>query len=180
MKKISLLLRISILIGVILLIEGHHISVGSKVVQGQEKEVVENQKEETSYAGVNNFRGYFSEGLAAVNKEDKGGYKGGYIDKTGNEVIPFIYEDVRVFGEGLGAVEKGHKYGYIDKAGKQIIDFSYDKAGTFSGGVAPVEKGDKWGYIDKAGKEIISFIYDYGCKFAEGLIAVEKDNKWGL
>jgi len=41
----------------------------------------------------------FSEGLAAVKKNEKWGF----IDTSGSTVIPFIYESVREFSEGLAA-----------------------------------------------------------------------------
>ena len=100
MKKRSLLIRVSIFIGVLLVTEVCNVSVGRAAVQAQEKGAIENKKEETFYAGVNSFRGYFSEGLAAVSKEDNGEYKCGYIDKTGKEVIPFIYEGAEYLVKG--------------------------------------------------------------------------------
>jgi len=120
----------------------------------------------------------FSEGLAAVKKSGKWGY----IDKTGREAIPFIYDDAddaNSFSEGLAAVKKGGKRGYIDKTGKVAIPLIYDFADLFSEGLASVEKEDKWGYIDQTGRAVIPLIYDMAYSFSEGLAAVGKGGKRG-
>jgi len=58
----------------------------------------------------------FSEGLAAVKKQDKWGF----INKNGELIINAIYEEVYDFDNGLAAAfENGSLLGYIDKDGKQ-------------------------------------------------------------
>lgn len=65
----------------------------------------------------------FHDGLLPVEKNNKVGY----VDKTGNVVIPFIYNEGNNFSEGLAAVATGYpwlgdrKYSYIDKSGNVII-----------------------------------------------------------
>src|SRR5690606_31841971 len=49
----------------------------------------------------------FTEGLAAVYKDDKWGF----IDNTGKVVIPIIYDEVDIFSEGLAKVRKGYYHG---------------------------------------------------------------------
>ena len=46
-----------------------------------------------------------------VRKENKRGY----VDTTGREITPFIYDRAEVFSEGLATVGKDEKYGFIDK-----------------------------------------------------------------
>ncbi|MDE5633754.1 MAG: WG repeat-containing protein [Muribaculaceae bacterium] len=41
----------------------------------------------------------------------------GYIDKTGNVVVPLIYEYVWGFNEGLTGARIGEKYGFINRNG---------------------------------------------------------------
>lgn len=53
----------------------------------------------------------FSEGLAAVGQDGKWGY----IDKTGNEVIPCVYDGTASFSEGLAWVRQDGKWGIISK-----------------------------------------------------------------
>jgi hypothetical protein len=52
--------------------------------------------------------------------EVKTGGKWGFIDKTGKEVIPPVYDYVGAFYEGLARVEKNRKCGFIDKTGKGL------------------------------------------------------------
>jgi hypothetical protein len=50
----------------------------------------------------------------------KTGDKWGYIDKTGQMVIPPKFSGALGFTEGLAAVVTGDKWGYIDKTGKYV------------------------------------------------------------
>ena len=77
----------------------------------------------------------FSEGLAAVSIDGKGGY----IDSAGDMIIEPQYDNVGIFSEGLAAVKVNEKWGYIDKSGNMFIAFQYADAGYFSEGLAPVE-----------------------------------------
>lgn len=76
-----------------------------------------------------------SEGLAAVKKGDKWGF----IDKDGNQIIDFKYEDAKSFGGHLGAVKMNGKWGYLSIGGEAVIDCLFEDAGTFYKGVAPVK-----------------------------------------
>jgi len=116
------------------------------------------------------------ERFKAVN--DNGAY--GFLDSDNNELlIPFAYDNVGSFSEGLAWVKKDGKYGYIDKTDRTVIPFTYAHAGSFSESLAPVMKGWTWGYIDKTCKTAVSFSYDYAASFCNGLARVKKEGKWG-
>ena len=117
----------------------------------------------------------FHDGLAPVMKDGKWGY----IDKTGSEVIPFIFGEASDFSEGLAAVYKDGKFGYIDKTGNEKIAFQYNRAWNFTDGLAIVVKDSGWGFIDKSGKEVVSCIYDFADDFNDGLAPVGKNGKCG-
>lgn len=110
----------------------------------------------------------FTEGLAGVSFSALAAFglgpenDAGYIDKTGQMVIPAEYEDTREFHEGLAAVRKNGKWGYIDRTGQMVIKPEYDSAMEFCGGVAAVEKNGNWGYISNTGQVIIPLSYDFG------------------
>lgn len=80
----------------------------------------------------------FSEGLAAVAKKDAARYMvWGYIDRDGNEVIDFIYDNAKSFKNGVAEVElyeyvynynEKIKYGKIDKAGNIVEPFKFGYA----------------------------------------------------
>lgn len=122
----------------------------------------------------------FSEGLAAVAKNEKYGF----INTKGEVVIPLEYDWVNNFSEGLAVVSRNGQYGAIDKTGKVVIPIEYDWLGDFnegfaSAGIAPENEASKYGLIDKNNKEVIPFIYQQMGNFSEGLVAVKKDGKWG-
>lgn len=118
----------------------------------------------------------FNDGYASV--ELNGKY--GSIDKSGEIVIPCVYENYFIeFDEGLAVVKKNGKYGFIDKSGKLIIPCMYDNAGGFSEGLALVLSNNLWGYIDKKNKLVIPFQYQEAYPFSNGLAAVSS-GKGGL
>ncbi|MGQ9896475.1 MAG: WG repeat-containing protein, partial [Acidobacteriota bacterium] len=76
----------------------------------------------------------------------------GYIDNTGNMVIPPQFEDAEDFSEGLAAVKIGNLYGYIDRTGKLVIPAQFSHTHRFMGGVAQVVINKRTGYIDRTGR----------------------------
>lgn len=125
----------------------------------------------------------FSEGLAAVCKNEKWGF----INKNGEVVIPLEYDEVNNFSEGMAAVCKDRKWGFIDETGKEVISLDYTAVYPFTEGVAAAQKvsdGNRlvWIYIDKTGKQIIPDEYYQAAPFSEGLASViindEESSKW--
>ncbi len=129
-----------------------------------------------------------SDGLVLVQNEDS---KYGYVDKTGKTVVPFVYENLYSFSEGLALFSEykedyGFKYGYIDKTGKVVIPCEKDMrmltdwdTGNFHEGmVATIEMDSdgnvKMGYMDKSGKQVIPCIYKEAHRFSDGLALVSK------
>ena len=104
----------------------------------------------------------------------------GFVDKTGNVVIPYEYKEAREFSEELVAVKLKNRWGFIDKTGKVVIPFEYYNAKGFSEGLAAVKCGSKWGYIDKTGNMVIYCKYWKAIDFKEGLAAVNNGNKCGF
>lgn len=97
----------------------------------------------------------FSEGLAPVL-----GLNGlwGFIDKSGNQIIPCKYKDVSSFSEGLASVQtKNDYYRYIDKNGNIVIKDKYLTAEPFKDGYAIVtlnKRKHPHAIINKKGKII--------------------------
>lgn len=110
--------------------------------------------------------------------------------ETGKEIIPFIYDDLGDYCEGLIMAELNGKCGYLDINNNVALPFIYEGGGDFSEGLAmvlkktgyancrfgvlPVKKG---GYINKKGEVIIPFTFAEGLSlgnsiFSEGLAAV--------
>jgi hypothetical protein len=104
--------------------------------------------------------------------------KQGFMDKTGEVVIPAQFAVAAPFAEGLAAVDGEKGVGYIDLSGKMVIPPQFPCALSFSEGLAPVQVvfqviRRKWGYIDKTGKIVIEPKFLAASPFSEGLAAVE-------
>ena len=109
-----------------------------------------------------------------------GNGKYGFIDKSGNVVIPFKYDSAYSFSEGLAVVRLDGKYGFIDKSGNKVVPCKYDWVDSFSEGLALVILDGKCGFIDKSGNVVIPFKYDSAYSFSEGLAVVRLDGKYGF
>ena len=125
----------------------------------------------------------FSEGLAAVSKNDKYGF----VDTKGKVVIEPKYEWASSFSDGLAIVSTEGLYGAIDKQGKTVIPFEYQALADFHDGFAtaarppkdPEDYESKYGLINKKNEVVIPFMYESMGNLSESLIAVKKDSKWG-
>lgn len=138
----------------------------------------------------------FSNGFAAVYEYEKydlelspnwvvEAYKDhiGFIDRTGNLVIPMIYEQVGRFSEGRATVCKNKRWGVIDDNGNVIVPFQYTNSfslGICSNGLMSFQSNGKYGYLDKAGKVKISAVYDAAGQFVDGFAVVSKNGFYGM
>ena len=86
----------------------------------------------------------------------------GYVDIFGDTVIPFIYEEARVFKDNLAVVKLNDKYGAIDENNNVIIDFKYDSIGIFNNGYAITwnRTSKKYGLINNKGDVILPEVFD--------------------
>jgi hypothetical protein len=57
---------------------------------------------------------WFSEAKVRV------GNKWGFVDKTGKEIIPLIYDEASFFDNEKSKVKIGDREFYIDKTGKEV------------------------------------------------------------
>lgn len=111
----------------------------------------------------------FREEYAAV----KSGGKWGFIDLSGKEAIPFIFDNVAFgFCEGLAAVEYNGYWQFIRKDGAIAFEGCFESAKPFSQGLAAVKQNGKWGYINTSGETEIECTYIEANNFSEGLAAV--------
>lgn len=80
--------------------------------------------------------------------------KWGAINKSGTTIVPFKYEELTPFHEGVAGFKKDGKYGYIDINGKEVISPQFDNVSGFRNGIAAVAQGDNAYIIDKKGQKI--------------------------
>ena len=154
-------------------------SVSKVKKEKPEKNIIEEPEEETLIEKVKI--------IANADDVDTDGYlphkengKWGFTDSDGNVLIPFEYDEVSVFKDGLAAVEKDDKIGFIDKYGNVVVPISYDYASDFNNGLAKVSVDGKYGIINTEGNAVVPVIYDDVHDFKERLAAVRKKKKWGF
>jgi hypothetical protein len=121
----------------------------------------------------------FSDGLAAI--ETNG--KLGYIDHTGQFVIPQRYVAGTDFEDGIARVAVSGPCSYRQ-------DGSIDPCSQIQPHRAPSTGPDqsmrvdlprcRWGFIDKTGKWLFNAEFERTLGFHEGLAAVAVNNKWGF
>lgn len=142
------------------------------------------------------IQGPFSDGLAPVANPDADGYyKWGFIDTTGQVVVPLEYDYTWPFSDGFATVamldaDENLQYNIIDTTGQTVPLPEYDSIGSFSEGLVSVAMLDaagnrKWGFIDTDGQVVVPLEYDRVDKFSKGLVKVAKDDadgnhKYGL
>lgn len=130
----------------------------------------------------------FSEGLLAVEKNDRYGY----IDTKGNKVIDYYFDEAYAFNGKYAIVVRNGKYNFIDKNGNTQLedDLEYLYFDDETGHLWFV-KDDKLGLMKTNGDIIIEAKYELSVEevspwaleaftfFQEGLARVAKNGKLG-
>ena len=108
--------------------------------------------------------------------------KYGYVNDSGDIIIPFEYSYAQKFRYGKAIVSKDGKHGIIDYEGSTVIPFEYTgfNPSYDYNVIAAADKNSKWGLIGFDNKKLTSFIYDYIFEFKNGFAAVLKDGKYGV
>lgn len=138
--------------------------------------------------------GNFHNGLVWVAKEIKGATLYGFMNKDGELVIPYQYDEVEDFSCNRTAVHKDGAWQVIDKSGKTIMgdsslitEMEVDDAAAqtkrwedieppaFHDGLMLIRRGEKYGYADTSGKAAIPFQYYRAFDFSEGVAVVATD-----
>lgn len=136
------------------------------------------------------FEGYhlFHSGLASVAL----GKMWGFIDNSGNTVIPFKWSWASSFFEGKATVGVPNERmsAVINQSGEFIFrpKAEFWKIGRFSGGLASVyyeyasRPETSCGYINTKGEIVVQPTFGFGGLFSEGLAPVKVKNtkKWGF
>ncbi|EJL65264.1 WG repeat-containing protein [Flavobacterium sp. CF136] len=121
--------------------------------------------------------------LAQVNLDGKYGF----IDASGHEVIPLIYDDAGIWGNNLVPVNIGKYTPKIDPPSIEVAEPDVIQAENSvesdNEKIVPIkikeEKG-KWGYCNSSGTLVIPAQFTNTTFFNEGMAGVEIDGKWGF
>lgn len=121
---------------------------------------------------------YFHEGLVTVWKDGRAGC----IHTEGNVVIPFEWDDIYEFGNGVAAAEQENRWGVIDRQGNQLIPCEWDRLyiRRSEGGDALIiaERNGQYGLLSLTGKTLLPCEYRIGRfdKFSDGLLLVYRED----
>lgn len=127
-----------------------------------------NEYEDLSFIDVN---------LIEVQRQDG---RCGVLDVQGEWIVPFEYDFIGKFYEGVALVKDGENFSYIDDSGRLVISGDFQDARDFSESMAAVQSDNKWGYINLSGEMIIPYRYEECYPFSENLAAVKEDGRWGF
>lgn len=86
--------------------------------------------------------------------------KYGYINASGEVIIPEEYDEARSFNDGFAIVKKDNKYGVIDNQNNIILPFNYDALENYGNARFLTKKDDKYGLVKETGNIAVIFDYD--------------------
>jgi hypothetical protein len=104
----------------------------------------------------------------------------GFLDRSGEEVIPAVLRSAKHFSEGLAAARVGSLWGYIEPSGVFRITPRFEarhmgpkgardtETGSFNHGVAFAWGGSGYGFIDKSGDFVTGNAFEEAESFREG------------
>lgn len=86
-------------------------------------------------------------------------FKYGFIDTTGEMILPLTYNGAFRFNQGLAPVRKGDKWALMNKTGELVTDFNYDQLYFAGENRYAFRQNKRWGLLDLNGREIIPATY---------------------
>ena len=110
----------------------------------------------------------------------------GMIEISGEEILPFQYDQIGQMSSGLSLIRSGDKYGYSNQKGEIIVPLKYQYAqdallwGEYENSYAKYMRKEKFGIIDSLGDEIVPAIFENIRAYNDtSLFPVKKRGKWG-
>ena len=128
-----------------------------------------------------NYLGLFTEeNLARFQDYETGLW--GYINESGEEVIPAQYEDAQDFSEGLAAVKVDGLYGFIDVSGEMVIEPQFEGVGSeFAYERCVIQENGMLGVIDQTGVSIVKPQYKSIEMYCESYFIVQSsEGEYGI
>lgn len=126
--------------------------------------------------------GAFSNGLSAVSVMTDYGEAYGYVNDSGDVIIPFKYNQAQQFKYGKAIVRTGSYSGIIDVEGNEVIPFVYTgfNPSYDYGVIAAADENGKWGLISLTNDKLSEFEYDYIFEFENGYAPVLENHSYGV
>lgn len=112
----------------------------------------------TRFASDIDYVGFFRNGLAPARKNGKYGY----INKKGETVIDFKYEEAKEFNEGIAFATDNDSdlWQCIDAQGNVVFTLTSSFLVPLGHGYIQAHKDNKVGIINAKGEEVLPFLYD--------------------
>ncbi|MEO0043950.1 MAG: hypothetical protein RL329_3398, partial [Bacteroidota bacterium] len=98
--------------------------------------------------------------------------KQGVITKSGQEIVPPIYDAIYPMGNTMMVV-KNQKCGLLDSLGKILLPCIYDGTFAFNKGLSAILHNKKYGFVNAKGEIVLPFRYDKAKPFKDGRAWVE-------
>ena len=123
---------------------------------------------------------FTEEGLARFQDYDTGLW--GYVNESGEEVLPAQYEDAQNFSDGLAAVKVDGLYGFIDVTGEMVIEPQFEGvASEFAFERCVIQEDGKQGVIDQTGVSIVKPQYQSIELYCESYFIVQSsEGEYGI
>ncbi len=124
--------------------------------------------------------GPFSNGLSAVGISAGNKTLYGYVNDSGDMIIPHIYDSAQDFDYGKAIVSQNGKYGIVDVEGNVIIPFEYMgfNPSYDHNLIAAASANGNWGIISFDNSTVLGFNYDYVFEFQNGFAPVLKSGMY--
>lgn len=124
----------------------------------------------------------FCEDVAAVKQGDRWAL----IDRMGENITDFIYDDVAVNSLGICSlngvigVKQGEVWSFVNDKGEPVGTGTFQEIKAFeSGEPCAVRTGDKWCYADTEGNIVLECGYQDAESFSNGFAPVCRNGLWG-
>ncbi len=108
----------------------------------------------------------------------------GYIDTSGQAVVPPKYSFVKDFINNVGIVECQGKWGVVNRKAEVVLPCAYDEVrfleNTNNSIIQVYLQQPKYGLIDTLGQLAVHAVYDEIGSFSEGRLAVRRNGLWGF
>lgn len=123
--------------------------------------------------------GLYNNNLALVKNKN---HKYGFINKSGDLVIPCVYEYAYDFSDEIATVKRKGMWGAINRRNEVVIPFKYFSLKKFTDGISICSnKESKSAFINKKGKLTSKFLSDLNIDdYKEKLGIVSLNGKFGV
>lgn len=145
-----------------------------------------NAEDKVEFSGLYPSVSLFREDIALVQTAERDA-RIGFIDNSGEFVLPAVYKQATIFREGMAfVVRPGEAPCAINQKGElkftlrdaESVETYHEDMALYS----VREKGKlRYGYVDKRGETIIDLVYSGAMSFSQGKAAVrDAKGKWGF